>query len=356
MSSAPAQIRVTRSLQVALFATGVLWLLAAHAVAVRAAEGIAGRITDRLGWGAAQSLLTEAFFLFLLLLGFTLLSWIGMRQGSVREANALPRRGTASREWATGAVIGWAVLLLAVLPMTLAGALLPQFSWSASAWGMMLLSALSLALGALANEVAFRGFIFRRLIEAIGPTAATLLLSGLYALLGSLRPNATGLSFLIALLAGVLFSLAYLRTHALWLGWGLHFAWAAATAIVFGLPVGGIATYSSLVQTDASGPAWLTGGAYGPEGALLTGVVFVVAMAAVYRATREYAWNYTHPPIVPAGYPMDVPPPTAHAAMEQEAAAKTAALVQIAPAARANAETATESSQPSESSEIAPRT
>jgi hypothetical protein len=164
------------------------------------------------------------------------------------------------------------------------------------------------------------------------------------------------LSFLIALLAGVLFSLAYLRTHALWLGWGLHFAWAATMAIVFGLPVGGIATYSSLVQTDVSGPAWFTGGAYGPEGALLTGIVFVVAMAVVYRATREYAWNYTHPAIVAAGYPMDVPPPKAHAAMEQEAAAKTAALVQIAPAAAASAGKATESSQPSESPETAPRT
>lgn len=323
-------MKTPRVLDAALVATGVLWLLAARAISVRAADGIAGR----LSWGSVEALLSEAFFLFLLLLGFTVLNWIGTRQGSVREANALPKRATAAREWSTGAVIGWAAVLLAVLPMMLAGALHPVFSLAAASWGALLLSVVALGLAALALEVAFRGFIFRRLIEAIGPTAATLLLSGIYALLGSMQPNATGLSFVIAVLAGVLFSLAYLRTHALWLGWGLHFAWAAATAILFGLPVGGDAMFSSVVQTDASGPTWLTGGAYGPEGALFTALVMVVAMVALYSATRDYAWNYTQPVIVPGGYPMDVPPPSAHTAMEEAAAAKTPTLVQIAPASR----------------------
>jgi hypothetical protein len=314
-------------LHLALFITGVLWLLAAHAIALRAADGMA----TRFNWAAGQGLLGDLFLLFLLLLGFTTLNWIGTRQGSVRQANALPPRPTALQEWSRGALIGWAALLVAVLPMVLLGSLHPQFSWSASAFGAIVLSLISLALAALANEVAFRGFLFRRLIDAIGPTAATLLLSGIYALLGSLRPNATSLSFLITLLAGVLFSLAYLRTHALWLGWGLHFAWAAATAVLFGLPVGGAANYGSIVQTSASGPAWFTGGAYGPEAAFFTGIVLILAMPAVYRATRDYAWNYTQPVIVPGGYPMDVPPPPAHTAMEQEAAAATPTLVQILP-------------------------
>ncbi|HEY4010047.1 MAG TPA: CPBP family intramembrane glutamic endopeptidase [Acidobacteriaceae bacterium] len=318
-----------RSLHLALFVTGLLWLLAANGVAVRAAEGIAVRFVLTTG---AMNLLSNLFLLFLLLLGFTALNWIGMRQGSVRLANALPRRATAMEEWTRGAVIGWAALLVAVVPMAIAGALDPQFLWRGSAWAGTLIAVASLAFGTLANEVAFRGFLFRRLIDAIGPTAATLVLAGLYALLVSLQPNATGLSFLVLLLGGVLFSLAYLRTHALWLGWGMHFAWAAATVVVFGLPVGGVASYSTIVQTDTKGPAWLTGGAYGPEGALFTAVVFCAAMAVVYRVTRDYAWSYTHPVIVPGGYPMDVPPPAAHAEMEQAAAAKAPVLVQIAPA------------------------
>jgi hypothetical protein len=325
--------------------TGVLWLLAAHAVAFRAAEGIAAR----LGWSAvAQDLLINLFLLFLLLLGFTMLNWIGTRQGSVRLANALPQRATSREEWSRGAVIGWAAALLAVVPMVIGGALHPQFFWTAPAWGGLVVSVLSLLVAGLASEVAFRGFLFRRLIDATGPTTATILLALIYAMIGSLGPNGTSISFVVTIIAGVLFSMAYLRTHALWLGWGLHFAWAAATAVLLGLPNAGIASYSTVVQTDSSGPAWLTGGVYGPDGALFTAIVFFVAMAAVYRATRNYAWSYTHPPIVPGGYPMDVPPPQAHVAMEQ-AAVESPALVQIAPAPSGNG------SEPASSPESAQR-
>jgi hypothetical protein len=220
--------------------------------------------------------------------------------------------------------------------MVMGAALHPQFFWRLPAWGGAVVSVISLLLAALATEVAFRGFLFRRLIDATGPATATILLSVIYALIGSLGPNGTSLSFVVTVIAGVLFSMAYLRTHALWLGWGMHFAWAAATAVVLGLPVAGIASYSTVVQTDTSGPLWLTGGAFGPEAALFTAIVFFVAMAAVYRATRNYAWSYTHPEIVPGGYPMDVPPPPAHTAMEQAAAANAPTLVQIAPAPSSN--------------------
>jgi uncharacterized protein len=333
VSSSVPPTPIPRSLHLALFVTGVLWLLAAHAVAFRAAEGIA----SRWGWSAVgQDLLVNLFLLFLLLVGFTTLNWIGTRQGSVRLANALPKRQTAREEWSRGAVIGWAAALVAVVPMVIGGSLHPQFSWARPVWGGTVVSIISLAVAAFASEVAFRGFLFRRLIDATGPVTATILLSLIYAVIGSLGPNGTSLSFVVTIIAGVLFSMAYLRTHALWLGWGMHFAWAAATAVLFGLPNAGIASYSTVVQTDASGPVWLTGGVYGPDGALFTAIVFFVTMAVVYRVTRNYAWNYTHQPIVPAGYPMDIPPPAAHTAMEEAAAAAKPTLVQIAPAPSSN--------------------
>jgi uncharacterized protein len=58
--------------------------------------------------------------------------------------------------------------------------------------------------------------------------------------------------------------------------------------------------------------------------AILIGIVFVVLL------TSDYAWNYTHPPLVAAGLPMDVAPPAAHTAMEEQAA-KPPSLVQIMP-------------------------
>jgi len=322
-------------MQLALFVTGFLWLLASRSAASHAAQGIA----NRLNLSIAQPPLQEAFFLFLLLVGFATLSWIATRAGGIRITNALPQRSTSAYEWLTGAAIGWAMLLVSVLPMMLTGDLHPQFWLAPRAWGLALLSILTLALGALALEVAFRGYIYRCLIGAMGPTMATIFLSGAYALFSSFRPYATGFSVFLTFLTGILFSMAYLRTHALWLGWGMHFAWDASMGVLFGLPVAGLATYSYPVDTTVSGARWLTGGDYGPEGALLTAVFVIVATIVLYRLTREYAWNYTHAPIVSAGYPMDLAPPAAHTALETAAAARPVPLVQILSTTATNAST-----------------
>ena len=322
-----------RSLQLGLFAAGAVWMLAARSAAVQSSQGI----TTRLNLPALQPLLSACFLLFLLLVGFTVLDWLGKQGGDLRQANALPQRPTAANEWQVGAAVGWGALLLSVLPMMLAGRLHPQLWLGARAWGVAVLSVAALLVGTLAVEVSFRGYLFRRLIAATGPSTAAVLLSIFYTVVLGSRPNATALSVVVAFVAGLLFSLAYLRTHALWLGWGLHFAWNAAMAVLFGLPVGGLANFSSVVSTDVGGPVWLTGGAYGPEGALLTIAVLLATAVLLYRVTRDFAWHYTHEPIVSAGYPMNVAPPPAHTSIEaaDSGASENGSqgLVQILPAA-----------------------
>jgi len=322
-------------MQFALFVTGMLWLLASRVAADHGAQALVNRL-NLPDW---EPLLGECGFLLLLLGGFATLSWIATRVGGVRRTNALPKRATAVREWGLGAALGWGLLLAAVLPMMLAGELHPQFWWEPRAWGLAVLALLTLAVGTLGLEVGFRGFVFRKLIAAIGPTLATLLLSLIYALVASFRPNSTGMSFVVTFVTGIVFSMAYLRTHALWLGWGLHFGWDAVMGVLLGLRVGGLGIFSSVVSSDTSGPSWLSGGAYGPEGAVWAGLVLLAGLAVLYRATRDYAWEYTHAPIVAAGYPMDVAPPQAHVEMEQAAAAQPAPLVQILGTTSTNAST-----------------
>ena len=272
----------------------------------------------------------------LLAAGFAALSWVAARNGSLRSTNALPTRDTVPTEWRTGLALGWGLLLLAVLPMVLTGNLHPIFWLAPRAWGLSLLAALTLLVAALGTEIAFRGFLFRSLIAATGPVTATLLLSVVYALMVASSLAGTPFSFLSTFLLGILFSLAYLRTHALWLGWGLHFGWLLATGVILGLPISGSENYAGLIETQAEGPLWITGGRYGPEGALLTLPVLLLGMFLLYRLTRDYAWRYTHEPIVAAGYPMDVPPPAAHTAME---AAQPPPLVQILGATPSQAST-----------------
>jgi membrane protease YdiL (CAAX protease family) len=329
------QRRSERTLQLALFITSVVWFLAADTVAVRAARGI----SERFALDAARPLLTSIFLLFLLAVGFSILQSISRRRSSVREVIGLPRRPTARREWQLGAALGWTLVVLAVLPMVLAGTLNIQFWTKPRAFSLLLLNLITLAVAALAEEVAFRGYPFRRLIEAIGPVAATITISLLFGLGHALNPGANWTSTVVTMLAGLLLSIAWLRTHGLWLGWGFHFAWNASMGILFGLPISGINDFASVVQTRSFGRLWLTGGAYGPEGANFTAIVLLIGIVILVRITRDYAWHYTYVPIVAAGYPMEAQPPAAHVAMEQQAQqvqqAKPPAavsLVQILPA------------------------
>jgi membrane protease YdiL (CAAX protease family) len=320
--------RSERTLQLALFVTSATWFLASDTLAGRASRGI----SERFGLDAERPLLAALFLLFLLAVGFSVLQAIAHRSSKLRDVLGLPKRATARREWVLGFAVGWGCVVLAILPMALAGKLDVQLWAQPRAIGLLLLNLGTLAVAALAEEVAFRGYPFRRLIEAIGPVAATVCMSFLFGIGHALNPGATWTSVLVTMLAGLLLSVAWLRTHGLWLPWGLHFAWNASIGVLFGLPISGIDDFASVVQTRAIGPLWLTGGNYGPEGAAFTAIVLLIGVVVLVRITRDYAWNYTHKPIVSGGHAVEVAPPAAHVAMEQEAKpASASSLVQILP-------------------------
>ncbi len=300
---------------------GLIWLLASLFLCGPAAQSL----TTRLNLPAFDAILEQAFLLILLLLGFSLLN----NRAPIRETSALPKRSTTKQEFSRGAALGWAMLLLAMLPMALMGSLHLAFTLNLPTLGLTLLSLATIALTTLALAVAFRGYLFARLIDATSPTVATLIVAIALAAVSIHNSNSTLLSVLATFLFSILLAVTYLRTHALWLGWGLHFAWASATAILFGLPVAGNASYTSVLSTDTTGPTLLTGGAYGPEAAAFTVLVLLAAVPVLYRITRDYEWAYTHAPIIPAGYEVTIAPPAAHTAMETAAAAAPAPLVQI---------------------------
>ncbi len=321
--------RAGRTLQLARFATAFAWSVSSRVLSASSARGI----TNRFNMDAWQPLLSALFLLFLLAVGFRFLEIIARRPASSRSVLGLPQRSTSGREWLIGAALGWGMVILAVMPMVLAGGLHISFWTEPGTLRLIAINLLTIAAQTLAVEVIFRGYAFRCLIEVIGPVGATLGMSILFAFAQVLINGATSTGIFIAILMGILFSVAWLRTHALWLAWGMHFAWTASMGMLFGLPVSGKIDSSVLVQTIASGRRWLTGGDYGPEGARFTALALLAGLIVLVRVTREYAWNYTHTPIVAGGYAMEAQPPAAHVAMEQSQQSQPPALVQILPSA-----------------------
>jgi hypothetical protein len=88
------------------------------------------------------------------------------------------------------------------------------------------------------------------------------------------------------MLAGIPFSIAYLRTRSLWMPVGMHFTWNYVQGFVFGLPVSGYTFTPSLLKVQVHGAAWLTGSDYGPEGGLLSTVAIVSAAICLFLSAR----------------------------------------------------------------------
>ncbi len=96
------------------------------------------------------------------------------------------------------------------------------------------------------------------------------------------NPNATWVSGVNIAMAGVFLGLGMVLTGSLAIPIGLHITWNFFQGTVFGFAVSGIRTGATLIATEATGPAWLTGGNFGPEagllglGAMLIGCVLII--------------------------------------------------------------------------------
>jgi uncharacterized protein len=231
-------------------------------------------------------LLQSVFFLVAGLgAGGALLRWVDRRP--LRELGfALERR--APRDLAMGLVIGAAALVLVVLALGLAGVFrFSGASGTVAAWLAFVVTVLLwLALPAVAEEVIFRGYPFRALVEGIGPVGATLIMSALFAAVHGAAPNVDAFSLANIFAAGVMLSLAVLWTGSLWFASTLHLGWNWATVGLLDLPVSGWELFDApLYDGAATGPRWLTGGEFGPEG----GLAGTLAVAAGIALTWWYA-------------------------------------------------------------------
>lgn len=289
-------IRRLRSL--GWFIIAAIYFFLAREVAVIAANGLSS--------GVWFDFVNRAILLFLLVVGFSAMGYVGQRQSQPIKAMGLNLRPGGRKEFATGAALGWAGVTVCALIIAIFGGLVVVFYLGWRQFALIPLDLAILLIASLAEEIAFRGYPFQRLIEATGPLVATLILSALYALLHVANPGSSPASFIVTMLAGWLFSIAYLRTRALWVGWGIHFAWNAGMAVLFGLPLSGITRFSPVITSTALGPTWLTGYDYGPEGSAVGIIVILGLIIAAIYSTRDLSYKYNQPVIIPGGIPVDI--------------------------------------------------
>jgi len=271
---------------VALIAATILVLLFVEAFAPGAIQGL----------GSAKAMMARPMIFVAVYatsnVALLLLAWLFLTVFDRRSFRVLGIWFFAGwgREVVAGVGLGVAVLVVCVGFSVTFRAVVFQGMADLSSASLLGLAktALLLFFAAANEEFLFRGYAFQRLVDSLGALWTVLITSALFGIAHLFNPSPTPLSTANTVLAGVLLSLAYLKTRALWLPIGLHWAWNFTMGPVLGLPVSGLNVTPTLFRAESTGPQWLGGGAYGPEGGVLMTAVCVVAILWLSR-TRKIA-------------------------------------------------------------------
>jgi uncharacterized protein len=226
---------------------------------------------------------------FLLLAIFIWLLTVGDHVDDHRiAAQGLPRVRGWLKHFVLGIFLGCVLTAIAVAPIYFYGSFRTVNLMALRLLPNLCAVIVALICGALAEELVFRGYPFQHLEKAIGPVAAVIVFSGIYGVLHLLNPFPSTWGILNTVLIGVLLSIAYLRTRALWLPWGIHFGWNLTLGLLLGLPLSGFRNYNLLRYTQTYGPDWLTGGKYGVEASMTgTGAIVLGLIVVSLLPTRK---------------------------------------------------------------------
>ncbi len=193
-----------------------------------------------------------------------------------RGARELSRRGAAA-ELGKGMLIALGLVGVMVLVMALAGFYRIEETGPA---GTLVNAFFLFGMGSFLQEFFFTILLLRLLEEWLGTWTAVVITAVAFGAAHTMNANTTVWTTVAIVLTQLLLAGAFVNTRRLWLVWGIHWGWNFFQDGVFGMPNSGITSLPSWIEARISGPAWLTGGAYGIEASVVS-LILVLALAGV---------------------------------------------------------------------------
>ena len=227
-------------------------------------------------------LLYYELFSFVIIL-FLFIFWV-----KVIEKNALSSLGFVKRNWLKYLVWG---ILLSLLQMGVIALVYQVGGIGSFELNELSLEPILFILGLFpfwllqggTEEVATRGWLLTRIAARTNLPFAIAISSSLFGILHMGNAGVTFLSVLNIILDGVLAGLLFIYTDSIWLVVAQHGTWNYVQGNLLGFQVSGTGADASIFSfTMGDGPDWLTGGAFGAEGSIITTLVLLVSLVIVY--------------------------------------------------------------------------
>jgi membrane protease YdiL (CAAX protease family) len=270
-----------------------LWLILAFYIICFVALGILQAAAE-LVLGPATVDVRDVLFQWMSLASVVLATWIMLRRvdklpwstvGLGRAAASPPviLKGAA----VGGLTIGVASLLLLSIHMLRIDSTIPG-SWWGEAWH----STIVLLPAAFFEELFIRGYVFAVLRRTAGWKLALIVTSVVFGFLHAWNPGADAESILAVIVAGFFLGAIFLATRSLYAAGAAHFAWNWVMSGALHIAVSGVPSHDPDYRVVETGPDWLTGGPWGPEGGLAAvAAMFVVLFYLYGRYLRQMEWK-----------------------------------------------------------------
>lgn len=161
-------------------------------------------------------------------------------------------------------------------------------------WG--LLWAFAFLMVGFLEEYSSRGYALYTLADGIGFWPAATVMAVLFAWGHMSNGGETRIGIIGVFLFAIFSAVTLQRTGNLWLAVGAHAGWDWGQSFFYGVSDSGLQMSGHLLNPHVRGPDWLSGGSVGPEGSVLTLILWAtmtVGFLIFYRPRREPALVHT---------------------------------------------------------------
>ena len=272
-----------------LFIEGGLWI---GSELVGPFSLVIGYLVEFFSPGNGTASIQEFFYHYLLyyeLFSFVIILFLFIFWVKVIEKNSLSTLGFVKKNWLKYLGLG---ILLSLLQMGVIALVYQVGGIGTFELNELSLEPILFILGLFpfwllqggTEEVATRGWLLTRIAARTNLPLAIAISSSLFGILHLGNAGVTFLSVLNIILDGVLAGLLFIYTDSIWLVVAQHGTWNYVQGNLLGFQVSGTGADASIFSfTMGDGPVWLTGGAFGAEGSIITTLVLLVSLVIVYR-------------------------------------------------------------------------